>query len=154
MASLVANKTEYDIATGNDADSDRHGIVTPDAGLMNPNHYLSAAIWYLFGNRPDWPESTAIGKTLVSSSMIDNVAAVEVLYAKGAKEAGDAQAFLAEKEAEYNTNFSNPYCAAERGYIDAVIEPAETRARIINALESIRGKRDTLPMKKHGNIPL
>lgn len=74
MASLVANKTEYDIATGNDADSDRHGIVTPDAGLMNPNHYLSAAIWYLFGNRPDWPESTAIGKTLVSSSMIDNVA--------------------------------------------------------------------------------
>ena len=80
--------------------------------------------------------------------------AVEVLYAKGAKEAGDAQAFLAEKEAEYNTNFSNPYCAAERGYIDAVIEPAETRARIINALESIRGKRDTLPMKKHGNIPL
>lgn len=80
--------------------------------------------------------------------------AVEVLYAKGAKEAGDAQAFLTEKEAEYNTNFSNPYCAAERGYIDAVIEPAETRARIINALESIRGKRDTLPMKKHGNIPL
>ena len=80
--------------------------------------------------------------------------AVEVLYAKGAKETGDAQAFLAEKEAEYNTNFSNPYCAAERGYIDAVIEPAETRARIINALESIRSKRDTLPMKKHGNIPL
>ncbi len=80
--------------------------------------------------------------------------AVEVLYAKGAKGAEDPKAFLAEKENEYNTNFSNPYCAAERGYIDDVIEPAETRYRIINALESIQGKRDTLPMKKHGNIPL
>ncbi|MFT8394594.1 phosphoglucomutase (alpha-D-glucose-1,6-bisphosphate-dependent) [Propionibacterium sp.] len=74
MASLVANKDKYDIATGNDADSDRHGIVTPDAGLMNPNHYLSVAIGYLFGNRPGWAPTTAIGKTLVSSSMIDNVA--------------------------------------------------------------------------------
>ena len=80
--------------------------------------------------------------------------AVEVLYAKGAKGAEDPKAFLAEKENEYNTNFSNPYCAAERGYIDDVIEPAEARYRIINALESIQGKRDTLPMKKHGNIPL
>ncbi|SER66483.1 phosphoglucomutase [Propionibacterium cyclohexanicum] len=74
MASLVANKDKYDIATGNDADSDRHGIVTPDAGLMNPNHYLAVAIHYLFGNRPGWASTTAIGKTLVSSSMIDNVA--------------------------------------------------------------------------------
>ena len=80
--------------------------------------------------------------------------AVEVLYAKGAKSADDPKAFLAEKELEYNTQFSNPYCAAERGYIDDVIEPAETRFRIINALEGIQGKRDTIPMKKHGNIPL
>jgi len=80
--------------------------------------------------------------------------AVEVLYAKGAKAAEDPKAFLVEKENEYNENFSNPYCAAERGYIDDVIEPAETRFRIINALESISGKRDTIPMKKHGNIPL
>ena len=76
MASLIARKSEYDIATGNDADSDRHGIVTPDAGLMNPNHFLAVAIGYLFGGaRPGWPESARIGKTLVSSSMIDRVAA-------------------------------------------------------------------------------
>src|SRR6476619_5442385 len=75
MASLIGRKDEYDIATGNDADADRHGIVTPDAGLMNPNHYLAAAIGYLFGGkRPDWPDSARIGKTLVSSSMIDRVA--------------------------------------------------------------------------------
>ena len=76
MASLIARKDEYDIATGNDADSDRHGIVTPDAGLMNPNHFLAVAIGYLFGDgRPDWPSGARIGKTLVSSSMIDRVAA-------------------------------------------------------------------------------
>jgi phosphoglucomutase len=76
MASLISRRTEYDIATGNDADSDRHGIVTPDAGLMNPNHYLAVAIQYLFGGgRPEWPVASAIGKTLVSSSMIDRVAA-------------------------------------------------------------------------------
>jgi phosphoglucomutase len=76
MASLIARKSEYDIATGNDADSDRHGIVTPDAGLMNPNHYLAVAIQYLYGGgRPGWPGAAAIGKTLVSSSMIDRVAA-------------------------------------------------------------------------------
>ncbi|MEP9363249.1 phosphoglucomutase (alpha-D-glucose-1,6-bisphosphate-dependent) [Nocardioides sp. CN2-186] len=76
MASLIAQKDTYDIATGNDADSDRHGIVTPDAGLMNPNHYLAVAIGYLFGGaRPGWPEGARIGKTLVSSSMIDKVAA-------------------------------------------------------------------------------
>ena len=73
MANLVGLKDEYDVAFGNDADSDRHGIVTPSAGLMNPNHYLSVAIWYLFQNRPEWPASSAIGKTLVSSSMIDRV---------------------------------------------------------------------------------
>lgn len=74
MASLVHQRDKYDIATGNDADADRHGIVTPDAGLMNPNHYLAVAIEYLFGHRPGWPADTKIGKTLVSSSMIDNVA--------------------------------------------------------------------------------
>jgi phosphoglucomutase len=75
MASLVALKDKYDIAFGNDADSDRHGIVTPTVGLMNPNHYLSVAIWYLFGgHRPDWSKELKIGKTLVSSAMIDRVA--------------------------------------------------------------------------------
>lgn len=75
MASLIANRDAYDLATGNDADSDRHGIVTPDAGLMNPNHYLAVAIDYLFAHRPGWAEGTAVGKTLVSSSMIDRVVA-------------------------------------------------------------------------------
>jgi phosphoglucomutase len=76
MASLIGRKDSYDIATGNDADADRHGIVTPDAGLMNPNHFLAVAIGYLFGGaRPDWPGSAQIGKTLVSSSMIDRVSA-------------------------------------------------------------------------------
>lgn len=75
MASLVANRDRYDIATGNDADSDRHGIVTPDGGLMNPNHYLAVAIEYLFTHRPGWREGTAVGKTLVSSSLIDRVVA-------------------------------------------------------------------------------
>ena len=75
MASLIRRKDEYALATGNDADADRHGIVTPDGGLMNPNHYLAVAISYLFGGaRPDWPETAKIGKTLVSSSMIDRVA--------------------------------------------------------------------------------
>lgn len=80
MASLIermgsGEHSPFDIATGNDADADRHGIVTPDGGLMNPNHYLSVAIDYLYRNRPDWPASAAVGKTLVSSSMIDRVAA-------------------------------------------------------------------------------
>ncbi len=75
MASLIGLKDRFDIAFGNDADSDRHGIVTPSAGLMNPNHYLAVAIWYLFQNRPGWRADAAIGKTLVSSSMIDRVAA-------------------------------------------------------------------------------
>ncbi len=75
MASLIGEKDRYDIATGNDADADRHGIVTPDGGLMNPNHYLSVALRYLYGGaRPGW-SSERIGKTLVSSSMIDRVAA-------------------------------------------------------------------------------
>nr|CRL76747.1 phosphoglucomutase, alpha-D-glucose phosphate-specific [Mycolicibacterium malmesburyense] len=65
----------YQIATGNDADSDRHGIVTPDGGLLNPNHYLAVAIDYLYSNRPSWPASTAVGKTAVSSSIIDRVVA-------------------------------------------------------------------------------
>ena len=73
MASLIANRDHYQIATGNDADSDRHGIVTPDAGLMNPNHYLAAAIDYLYTNRPSWPAGIAVGKTAVSSSIIDRV---------------------------------------------------------------------------------
>ncbi|MBV8348433.1 MAG: alpha-D-glucose phosphate-specific phosphoglucomutase [Mycolicibacterium sp.] len=75
MASLIANRDKYQIATGNDADSDRHGIVTPDAGLMNPNHYLAVAIEYLYTNRPSWPGLTAVGKTVVSSSIIDRVVA-------------------------------------------------------------------------------
>ncbi|WP_074046172.1 phosphoglucomutase (alpha-D-glucose-1,6-bisphosphate-dependent) [Dermacoccus nishinomiyaensis] len=75
MASLIGERDKYDIATGNDADSDRHGIVTPDAGLMNPNHFLSVAIQYLYGGaRPQWRQDGFIGKTLVSSSMIDRVA--------------------------------------------------------------------------------
>ncbi len=75
MASLIDNRTAFDISTGNDADSDRHGIVTPDAGLMNPNHYLAVAIQYLYGGaRPQWSAASSIGKTLVSSSMIDRVA--------------------------------------------------------------------------------
>ncbi|SEO96281.1 phosphoglucomutase (alpha-D-glucose-1,6-bisphosphate-dependent) [Actinacidiphila rubida] len=75
MASLIARKDEYRIATGNDADADRHGVVTPDGGLMNPNHYLAVAISYLARHRPQWGEEVAIGKTLVSSSMIDKVVA-------------------------------------------------------------------------------
>jgi phosphoglucomutase len=75
MASLIAQREAYQIATGNDADADRHGIVTPDGGLMNPNHFLAVAIQYLFAHRPGWGDGTAIGKTLVSSSMIDRVAA-------------------------------------------------------------------------------
>ena len=75
MASLIAQKDKFQLATGNDADADRHGIVTPDGGLMNPNHYLAVAISYLFRVRTDWPAAAAIGKTLVSSSMIDRVAA-------------------------------------------------------------------------------
>ncbi|RSM41749.1 phosphoglucomutase, alpha-D-glucose phosphate-specific [Actinoplanes sp. ATCC 53533] len=75
MASLIAQKDRFQLATGNDADADRHGIVTPDGGLMNPNHYLAVAISYLFRVRTDWPAAAAIGKTLVSSSMIDRVAA-------------------------------------------------------------------------------
>ncbi|MGZ4748058.1 MAG: phosphoglucomutase, alpha-D-glucose phosphate-specific, partial [Oryzihumus sp.] len=75
MAGLIDQRRAYDLATGNDADADRHGIVTPDAGLMNPNHYLAVAIGYLYGGgRPDWSPAAAIGKTLVSSSMIDRVA--------------------------------------------------------------------------------
>jgi phosphoglucomutase len=75
MASLIAQRSAYQVATGNDADADRHGIVTPDAGLMNPNHYLAVAISYLFSHRDGWQDYSAIGKTLVSSSMIDRVAA-------------------------------------------------------------------------------
>jgi phosphoglucomutase len=75
MAGLIGLKDRYDIAFGNDTDADRHGIVTKSAGLMNPNHYLAVAIWYLFQNRAGWRRDAAIGKTLVSSSMIDRVAA-------------------------------------------------------------------------------
>jgi phosphoglucomutase len=74
MANLVALKERYDLAFGNDTDSDRHGIVTPGQGLLNPNHYLAAAIAYLYRNRPGWSARAAIGKTLVSSSLIDRVA--------------------------------------------------------------------------------
>lgn len=75
MASLIERRGDYDIATGNDADSDRHGIVTPDDGLMNPNHFLSVAVDYLFASREGWRPDAAVGKTVVSSSMIDRVTA-------------------------------------------------------------------------------
>ena len=74
MAGLIQLKDRFDIAFGNDPDYDRHGIVTRSTGLMNPNHYLAVAVWYLFQNRPKWKKQVAVGKTLVSSSMIDRVA--------------------------------------------------------------------------------
>ncbi len=74
MAGLIGRRDEYDVLTGNDADADRHGIVTPDSGLMNPNHYLAVAIDYLYAHRPEWPTDAAVGKTLVSSMIIDRVA--------------------------------------------------------------------------------
>jgi phosphoglucomutase len=74
MASLVAMRDRFQVAFGNDADADRHGVVVPSAGLLNPNHYLAVAIRYLFGNRPHWPARAAVGKTLVSSALIDRVA--------------------------------------------------------------------------------
>jgi len=74
MASVAKHKNDFDIVTGNDADADRHGIVTPDGGLMNPNHFLAVAIDYLYTHRPNWRPDAAIGKTLVSSTMIDRVA--------------------------------------------------------------------------------
>ncbi len=75
MASLVGLRQRFDIAWANDTDADRHGIVTPSAGLMNPNHYLAVAIHYLLTHRPEWPASAAVGKTLVSSALIDRVVA-------------------------------------------------------------------------------
>ncbi len=75
MASLIGLKDQYDIAFGNDPDYDRHGIVTRSSGLLNPNHYLAVAIWYLFQNRPGWRAEAGVGKTVVSSSMIDRVTA-------------------------------------------------------------------------------
>jgi phosphoglucomutase len=75
MASLIDKRADFAIATGNDADADRHGIVTPDGGLMNPNHFLAVAISYLLAHRPEWAAGTAVGKTLVSSSLIDRVVA-------------------------------------------------------------------------------
>jgi len=74
MAALIGRQHEFTVATGNDTDADRHGIVTPDAGLLNPNHYLAVAIAYLYRHRDGWPAAAAVGKTLVSSSMIDRVA--------------------------------------------------------------------------------
>ena len=73
MASLIGKREQFQIATGNDADADRHGIVTPDGGLMNPNHFLAVAISYLYAHRPEWGAEVAVGKTLVSSSLIDRV---------------------------------------------------------------------------------
>ena len=75
MASLIAMKDRFDVAFANDTDNDRHGIVTPSAGLLNPNHFLAAAVSQLFGNRPGWPAGAAVGKTVVSSALIDRVAA-------------------------------------------------------------------------------
>ena len=75
MASLIEGRHRFDISTGNDADADRHGIVTRDQGLMNPNHFLAASIDYLFRHRPDWSQAAAVGKTMVSSSIINRVVA-------------------------------------------------------------------------------
>ena len=75
IRTMVGNPDSYQVATGNDADSDRHGVVTPDGGLLNPNHYLAVAIDYLFAHRPQWAAGTAVGKTAVSSSIIDRVVA-------------------------------------------------------------------------------
>ena len=75
MAGLIGLKDRFDVAFANDADADRHGIVTRSQGLMQPNHYLAVAISYLFAHRPGWPAEAAVGKTLVSSGMIDRVAA-------------------------------------------------------------------------------
>jgi len=75
MASLIGRRAEFQIATGNDADADRHGVVTPDGGLLNPNHFLAVAISYLVAHRPGWGADTAVGKTLVSSSLIDRLVA-------------------------------------------------------------------------------
>ena len=75
MASVLEHKDEFQVVTGNDADADRHGIVTPDGGLLNPNHYLAVAIQYLYTHRPEWRADAAVGKTLMSSSIIDRVAA-------------------------------------------------------------------------------
>ena len=75
MAGLIDLRGRFDVAFGNDPDFDRHGIVTRSVGLMNPNHFLAVAVWHLFGHRPHWPAAAAVGKTLVSSSMIDRVAA-------------------------------------------------------------------------------
>src|SRR5262249_29186444 len=82
MASLVGLKDRFRVAFGNDTDSDRHGIVTPSSGLMNPNHYLIVAIDYLLGRRPHWPTTAKVGKTLVSSGLIDRVVSARgrVLY--------------------------------------------------------------------------
>ena len=85
MAGLVQMKEEFQVAVGNDADADRHGIVTPTQGLMNPNHYLAVAIHYLLNHRPNW-KNTAVGKTLVSSSLIDRV--VERLGRKPVRSSG------------------------------------------------------------------
>jgi len=74
MASLIGRRGEFTIATGNDTDADRHGIVTPDAGLLNPNHYLAAAIDYLYRHRDGWPAAAGVGKTMVSSAIIDRLA--------------------------------------------------------------------------------
>jgi phosphoglucomutase len=74
MTSLIGRRSEFAVATGNDTDADRHGIVTPDGGLLNPNHYLAAAIGYLFRHREGWPAGAAVGKTMVSSAIIDRVA--------------------------------------------------------------------------------
>jgi len=75
MARLIGMRADFDLALGNDADADRFGVVTPEAGLLNPNHFLAAAAWYLFGGAREWGADAAIGKTLVSSSMQDRIAA-------------------------------------------------------------------------------
>jgi len=80
--------------------------------------------------------------------------AAEVLYRKEAMKSDDPAAFMAQKEKEYEDRFSNPFRAAERGYVDDIIDPAETRSKLIKVLDNMSDKRDSIPVKKHGNIPL
>ena len=82
MARLIGMRDKFDVAFANDTDADRHGIVTRSSGLMNPNHYLAVAIAYLFGNRPDWSSGRAVGKTIVSSGIIDRVTSEAWLQAR------------------------------------------------------------------------
>ena len=111
MARLVGLKDQYQVAFANDPDSDRHGIVTPVAGLMNPNHYLAVAIRYLLTHRPQWRQDAAVGKTLVSSSMIDRV--VEKLGRKLERSSGRLQVVCARPHSTVRVVWRGRECRSE-----------------------------------------